>query len=358
MAGKERHGTLLAPDLLCPPRPLTLPSSWGILVESKVWAISFRYNDLPSCSPFPSVVGNSGPVLTTVSTLGDFTFYTATCLTAWLCSLAASVPVVFTHTLYFRILITTHTCPVGIPISNILLLGRSASPPRFLIPSLPHTCSFISAAAAAKSLQSCPALCDPIDSSPPVSSVPGILQARVLEWGAIAFSALSSLDPVFSFPFISLSSRSLISFLIQSKPGWLFSCSTAWTFNSPCSPPFPSGAMTRKRKCRGGTVHLGHEPWRLSQPPLSLLEAGNRYAHSSCFSMEEEHSWPLTLPPLGWFGRRNGRACLVQLAWDFLSVADGLSIGHICPVCLCCVGRGLSLRGEACGCPAVLGMGE
>ena len=44
------------------------------------------------------------------------------------------------------------------------------------------------AAAAAKSLQSCPTLCDPIDGSPPDSSVPGILQARVLEWGAISFS--------------------------------------------------------------------------------------------------------------------------------------------------------------------------
>ena len=43
-------------------------------------------------------------------------------------------------------------------------------------------------AAAAKSLQSCPTLCDPIDGSPPGSAVPGILQARVLEWGAIAFS--------------------------------------------------------------------------------------------------------------------------------------------------------------------------
>ena len=43
-------------------------------------------------------------------------------------------------------------------------------------------------AAAAKSLQSCPTLCDPIDGSPPVSPVPGILQARVLEWVAISFS--------------------------------------------------------------------------------------------------------------------------------------------------------------------------
>ena len=44
------------------------------------------------------------------------------------------------------------------------------------------------AAAAAKSLQSCPTLCNPIDSSPPDSAVPGILQARTLEWVAISFS--------------------------------------------------------------------------------------------------------------------------------------------------------------------------
>ena len=44
------------------------------------------------------------------------------------------------------------------------------------------------AAAAARSLQSCPTLCDPIDGSPPGSPVPGILQARTLEWVAISFS--------------------------------------------------------------------------------------------------------------------------------------------------------------------------
>ena len=44
------------------------------------------------------------------------------------------------------------------------------------------------AAAAAKSLQSCPTLCDPIDGGPPGSPVPGILQARTLEWVAISFS--------------------------------------------------------------------------------------------------------------------------------------------------------------------------
>ena len=47
---------------------------------------------------------------------------------------------------------------------------------------------FPAAAAAAKSLQSCPTLCDPRDSSPPGSPVPGILQARTLEWVAISFS--------------------------------------------------------------------------------------------------------------------------------------------------------------------------
>ena len=49
-------------------------------------------------------------------------------------------------------------------------------------------CLALQLAAAAKSLQLCPTLCDPIDGNPPGSPVPGILQARTLEWGAIAFS--------------------------------------------------------------------------------------------------------------------------------------------------------------------------
>ena len=49
-------------------------------------------------------------------------------------------------------------------------------------------CLEYAAAAAAKSLQLCPTLCDPIDGSPPGSPVPGILQARTLQWGAISFS--------------------------------------------------------------------------------------------------------------------------------------------------------------------------
>ena len=52
----------------------------------------------------------------------------------------------------------------------------------------PNCYTNFAAAAAAKSLQSCPILCDPIDGSPPGSPVPGILQARTLEWVAISFS--------------------------------------------------------------------------------------------------------------------------------------------------------------------------
>jgi len=52
-----------------------------------------------------------------------------------------------------------------------------------------HPCALgLPAAAAAKLLQSCPTLCDPIDGSPPGSPIPGILQARTLEWVAISFS--------------------------------------------------------------------------------------------------------------------------------------------------------------------------
>ena len=53
---------------------------------------------------------------------------------------------------------------------------------------LPEVVGPVAATAAAKSLQSCPTLCDPIDGSPPGSTVPEILQARTLEWVAASFS--------------------------------------------------------------------------------------------------------------------------------------------------------------------------
>ena len=59
---------------------------------------------------------------------------------------------------------------------------------RWILYCLSHQGSPAAAAAAAKSLQSCSTLCKPIDGSPPGSHVPGILQARTLEWVAISFS--------------------------------------------------------------------------------------------------------------------------------------------------------------------------
>ena len=56
------------------------------------------------------------------------------------------------------------------------------------LPAEPSAIIRLAAAAYAKSLQSCPTLRDPVDGSPPGSPIPGILQARTLEWVAVAFS--------------------------------------------------------------------------------------------------------------------------------------------------------------------------
>ena len=70
-----------------------------------------------------------------------------------------------------------------------LLFGHLPSHNHFHLPRVPApSCHWPWVGAAAKSLQSCPTLCDPIDGSPPGSPVPGILQARTLEWVAISFS--------------------------------------------------------------------------------------------------------------------------------------------------------------------------
>ena len=59
--------------------------------------------------------------------------------------------------------------------------------------------NFTAAAAAAKSLQSCPTLCDPIDGSPPGSPIPGILQARTLEW--VHFNRIYTISESFFLSF-------------------------------------------------------------------------------------------------------------------------------------------------------------
>ena len=80
--------------------------------------------------------------------------------------------------------------PGDFPDSGIELASLScALAGRFFTTSTTWEAHFtLTAAAAAKSLQSCPTLSDPVDRSPPGSTIPGILQARTLEWVAIAFS--------------------------------------------------------------------------------------------------------------------------------------------------------------------------
>ena len=79
--------------------------------------------------------------------------------------------------------LSSHTCSISLGHLKTDLKGTTAD--RVISLSILK----VSAAAAAKSLQSCPTLCDPIDGSPPGSPVPGILQARTLEWVAISFSS-------------------------------------------------------------------------------------------------------------------------------------------------------------------------
>ena len=78
---------------------------------------------------------------------------------------------------------TRLSCPSASPgvCSNLCPLSWGCHPTM-------SSSNFATAAAAAKSLQSCPTLCDPIDGSPQGSTIPGILQARTLEWVAISFS--------------------------------------------------------------------------------------------------------------------------------------------------------------------------
>ena len=79
-------------------------------------------------------------------------------------------------------------------------LWKSVSIPLSKVPAYIYQGTAAAAAAAAKSLQSCPALCDPIDGSPPGSPVPGVLQARTLEWVASSFPNAGDIRDMSSIP--------------------------------------------------------------------------------------------------------------------------------------------------------------
>ena len=93
------------------------------------------------------------------------------------------------------LLSTPHNCPASILLLSLFRPAQSCLPskstsslnPSWITPAY-NAQSSLGAAAAAKLLPSCPTLCDPVDGSPPGSPIPGIIQARTLEWVAISFS--------------------------------------------------------------------------------------------------------------------------------------------------------------------------
>ena len=93
------------------------------------------------------------------------------------------IPIVNTYRVYWSILYLSFSW-----IMRSFSLKGGFCPLDYLNENNKSTYYLTAAAAAAKSLQLCPTLCDPIDGSPPGSPIPGILQARTLEWVAISFS--------------------------------------------------------------------------------------------------------------------------------------------------------------------------
>ena len=137
--------------------------------------------------------------------------------------------------------------------------------------------------AAAKSLQSCPTLCDPIDGSPPGSAVPGILQARTLEWVAISFSNAWKWK-------VKVKSLSRVRLLVtpwtaahQAPPSMGFSRQEYWS-----GVPLPSPLSTVKSKqlvtlkwntLQLITMHLEMKPGWETRPQLLMRLAWYDWTH-------------------------------------------------------------------------------
>ena len=129
---------------------------------------------------------------------------------------------------------------------------------------------------SAKSLQSCPTLCDPIDGSPPGSPVPGILQARTLEWVAISFSnawkrkvEVKSLSRVWLFATPWTAAH-------QAPPSMGFSRQEYWS-----GVPSPSLASFKKLKNRATMWSSNPTPGHISRENYKLKRYSHPYVHSS-----------------------------------------------------------------------------
>ena len=144
-----------------------------------------------------------------------------------------------------------------------------------------HTCYYMDEpwkyyAAAAKSLQSCPTLCDPIEGSPPGSPVPGILQARTLEWVAISFSSAGKWK-------VKVKSLSRVRLLVtpwtavyQAPPSMGFSRQEYWS-GVPLPSPIMLSERQRNRKLISSCYGMGKEEGKCGM-------TANRYIFVSCCS--------------------------------------------------------------------------
>ena len=137
------------------------------------------------------------------------------------------------------------------------------------------TTTSVAAAAAAKSLQSCPTLCNPIDGSPPGSPVPGILQARTLEWVAISFSKLLLLvsgKPKGDQP----GRRERIARALQ----WLFFKCSSFGLPREFSGK-ESACYCRKLKRQGFDPWVRKIPWRRAWQPTPVFLPGESHGQRS-----------------------------------------------------------------------------
>ena len=173
--------------------------------------------------------------------------------------------------------------------------------------------------AAAKSPRSCPTLCDPIDSSPPGSAVPGILQARTVEWVAISFSSAWKWKvKVKSLSCVRLFETSW-TVAHQAPPSMGFSRQDYWSgvplpplsahiktfFNRRVRPKwedFPGGASDKEPVCQCGRHQrlrldpwVGKIPWRRAwQQPASVFLPGESHGQRNLQSMGSwsvRHDW-------------------------------------------------------------------
>ena len=151
LVGREQGGVpcLSVIRLLVPTSLVSTHLFSHLVVPNSLWPHGLQHAKLPRPSPSPGVWSDSCPL-------------------SWWCH---------PTTLF------TYLCPTAV---TVLHPGGGLSSILDAITS--KVVSQLSVAAAAKSLQSCPTLCDPIDGRPPGSPVPGILQSRTWEWVAISFS--------------------------------------------------------------------------------------------------------------------------------------------------------------------------